>query len=208
MANRFDSVNESAEVEVKSWDSHDGLRQAITEGEPLPDAFLVSRRDLRWYTENQLTRPVDGLLDERGVDFGDVYSRDALTAFSSDNRLQCMPYGVAPQVMFYNASLIDFERMAIRGLDVPTDHRRWTFEQFTAAAAFAARPSSRHQGCLGRAHPERAGAIHRLGRRRRLRRRRRPPVAGLLLRRDPVGVGDHVGPAPRSQGHAERGRAG
>jgi multiple sugar transport system substrate-binding protein len=140
MANHFDSVNESAEVEVKSWDTHDGLRQAIADGEPLPDAFLVSRRDLSWYVENQLTRPVDSLLDERGVDFGDVYSRDALTAFSSDNRLQCMPYGVAPQVIYYNAALIDFDRMALRGIDVPTDHRRWNFDQFRAAAAFAARP--------------------------------------------------------------------
>ena len=146
MANHFDSVDDSAEVEVKSWDSHDGLRKAIADGEPLPDAFLVSRSDLRWYLENELTRPVDSLLDERGVDFGDVYSRDALTAFSSDNRLQCMPYGVAPQVMFYNTSLIDFDRMALRGLDVPTDHRRWNFDQFTAAATFAARPSRGSKG--------------------------------------------------------------
>ena len=108
----------------------------------------MSRRDLRWYPENQLTRPVDSLLDERGVDFGDVYSRDALTAFSSDNRLQCMPYGVAPQVMFYNTALIDFEQMALRGLDVPTDHRRWNFDQFTAAATFAARPSRSTKGVV------------------------------------------------------------
>jgi multiple sugar transport system substrate-binding protein len=146
MANHFDSVDESAEVEVKSWDSHDGLRKAIADGEPLPDAFLVSRRDLRWYTENQLTRPVDSLLDERGVDFGDVYSRDALEAFSSDNRLQCMPYGVSPQVVFYNEDLVDFTRMELRGLDVPADHRRWNWDQFVAAANFAARPARGTKG--------------------------------------------------------------
>ena len=113
---------------------------------PLPDVFLVSRRDLRWFTESGLTRPVDTLLDERGVDFGDTYARDALEAFSSDNRLQCMPYGVSPQVVFYNEDLVDFARMELRGLDVPADHRRWNWDQFVAAANFAARPARGTKG--------------------------------------------------------------
>ena len=112
----------------------------------MPDVFLVSRRDLRWFTENGLTRPVDTLLDERGVDFGDTYARDALEAFSSDNRLQCMPYGVSPQVVFYNEDLVDFPRMELRGLDVPADHRRWNWDQFVAAANFAARPARGTKG--------------------------------------------------------------
>jgi multiple sugar transport system substrate-binding protein len=141
MAKHFDTVNDRAEVTVSAWQQHDGLRRAIEQGKPVPDVFLVSRRDLRWYTESGLTRPVDTLLDERGVDFGDVYSRDALEAFSSDNRLQCMPYGVAPQVVFYNEAQVDFLRMELRGLDVPADHRRWSWDQFLAAANFAARPA-------------------------------------------------------------------
>ena len=149
MAKHFDSVNDGAEVTVEHWRTHAGLRRALEKGEPLPDVFLVSRRDLRWYLDNQLTRPVDTLLDERGVDFGDVYSRDALTAFSFDNRLQCMPYGVAPQVVYYNADLVDFERMEARGFDVPGepgDRRRWNWDQFVAAAKFAARPSKGTKG--------------------------------------------------------------
>jgi multiple sugar transport system substrate-binding protein len=146
MANHFDTVNERADVTVSAWQNHDGLRRAIEQGKPLPDVFLVSRRDLRWFVENGLTAPVDTLLDERGVDFGDVYSRDALEAFSSDNRLQCMPYGVAPQVVFYNENMVDFNRMEIRGFDVPADHRRWSWEQFVTAAKFAARPFRETKG--------------------------------------------------------------
>jgi multiple sugar transport system substrate-binding protein len=146
MAKNFESVNERANVTVRSWRDHDGLRNAIEDGEPLPDVFMISRRDLQWYLENQLTRPVDSLLDERGVDFGDVYARDALEAFSSDNRLQCMPYGVSPQVIFYNQDLVDFDRMALRGLDVPQDSRRWSWDQFVAAAKFAARPARGTKG--------------------------------------------------------------
>ncbi len=146
MAKHFDTINDRAEVTVTAWQKHDGLRRAIEQGKPLPDVFMVSRRDLRWFTERALTRPVDTLLDERGVDFGDVYSRDALEAFSSDNRLQCMPYGVSPQVVFYNEDMVDFVRMELRGLDVPADHRRWSWDQFVAAANFAARPARGTKG--------------------------------------------------------------
>jgi multiple sugar transport system substrate-binding protein len=145
MAKHFDSVDDRAEVTVEHWRNHDGLRKDLEAGNPLPDVFLVSRRDVRWYLDNQLTTPVDTLLDERGVDFGDVYSRDALEAFSSDNRLQCMPYGVAPQVVYVNQDLVDFERMANRGLDVPSS-RRWNWDQFVAAADFASRPGKGTKG--------------------------------------------------------------
>jgi multiple sugar transport system substrate-binding protein len=36
--------------------------------------------------------------------------------------------------------------MATRGLDVPTDHRRWSWEQFVAAATFASRPGRGAKG--------------------------------------------------------------
>jgi multiple sugar transport system substrate-binding protein len=140
MATRFETIADRANVSVNGWATHDGLRGAVEEGKALPDVFLVSRRDLQWFVESGLTLPVDTLLDERGVDFGDAYSRAALEAFSSDNRLQCMPYGVSPQVVYYNEALVDFERMELRGLDVPGDNRRWNWDQFVAAADFAARP--------------------------------------------------------------------
>ena len=97
-------------------------------------------------------QPVDELLDARGVDFGDGYSRDALRAFSLDNRLQCMPYGISPMVIYYNTELIDFDRMRARGLQAPGSDdseeppRAWTFEQFSAAAEFATRPRRGSKG--------------------------------------------------------------
>ncbi len=141
MAKKFESVDDNVEVTVAAWQGHDGLRRAIEEGKPVPDVFMIARRDLAWFVEHDLTRPVDTLLDERGVDFGDAYSRAALEAFSSDSRLQCMPYGVSPQVVFYNQDIVDFVRMELRGLDVPNDHRRWSWDQFLAAADFASRPA-------------------------------------------------------------------
>jgi multiple sugar transport system substrate-binding protein len=101
---------------------------------------MVSRDDMAWLQEEELTQPVDALLDERGVDFGDNYSRDGLQAFSSDDRLQCMPYGISPMVIFYNTKLVDFDRMEARGLSVPGERLAWSFDQFVAAAEFATRP--------------------------------------------------------------------
>lgn len=146
MSETFDSLESDVTVDVLDWRAHDGLRRAVDRGEALPDVFMISRRDLAWYLENELNRPVDTLLDERGVDFGDGYSRSALTAFSADNRLQCMPYGVAPDLVFYNTDLVDWTRMKERGLDVPSSRANWSFDEFTAAADFAARP---HQGIAG-----------------------------------------------------------
>jgi multiple sugar transport system substrate-binding protein len=101
---------------------------------------MASRRDLSRLREDGRTVPVDELLDERFVEFGDGYARDALLAFSADQRLQCMPFEVSPTVVYYNTDLVDFERMRERGLDAPTTPGRWTFEQFRAAAEFATRP--------------------------------------------------------------------
>ena len=153
----FESVVESynvlaggSEVTLRSWPDRQGMLHSLESGGKVPDVFLASRTDLAGLRERRLTAPVDALLDERGVDFGDGYSRDALQAFSADNRLQCMPYGISPRVIYYNTDLVDFDRMDARGLDVPdlTDASsiRWNFDQFQAAAEFATRP---RQGTRG-----------------------------------------------------------
>ncbi|WP_155992862.1 ABC transporter substrate-binding protein [Nocardioides sp. URHA0020] len=138
---------ERIDVVIKSWADRATMRTDVEAGAPLPDVFMASRADLSWLLENDYTQPVDELLDERGVEFGDTYSRDALEALSADDRLQCMPYGVTPQVIYYNKRLVDFDRMRERGLDVPdADASGWSFDQFAAAAEFASRPARNTKG--------------------------------------------------------------
>lgn len=123
-----------------------GALEAQADAGNLPDVFLADRSDLAWLVENEAVQPVDELLDERGVDFGDRYSRDALQAFSSDNALQCMPVGISPMVVYYNTDLIDFDRMRARGLDAPASTNGWTLGSFAAAAEFATRPGRGTRG--------------------------------------------------------------
>lgn len=136
----YSVISRTSDVEVVAFADRDEAMEAIVSGEVEPDVFMVSRRDLARLREEERTAPVDELLDERFVEFGDGYSRDALDAFSADRRLQCMPFGISPQVVYYNTDLVDFERMRRRGLDAPESPSRWTFEQFEAAAEFATRP--------------------------------------------------------------------
>ncbi len=138
-------------VKVTSFADRDEAARAYRT-EPLPDVFMLSQRDLAWFTERKLTQAVDEPLDERGVSFGDDYARDSLAAFSTESSLACMPYSVSPMVIYYNSDLVDFDKMRRRGLDTPenaedSDHPdAWDFEQFSAAAQFATRPGRRSRG--------------------------------------------------------------
>lgn len=140
----FNASSQTREVKLVTWATHEQALEAVLGGEA-PDVFLTSRRDLLQVSDGESTRPVSLLLDERGVDFGDRYSRDALEAFSYDDDLQCMPYSVSPMVIYYNDELIDFAKMERRDLDVPSTSSdgvlsdRWTLEEFAAAAQFATR---------------------------------------------------------------------
>jgi multiple sugar transport system substrate-binding protein len=144
----YDALEGDVDVRLRTAPDADALAESLRDGEPAPDVFMVSRADMSWLLEEGLTQPVDTLLDERGVDFGDDYSRDGLEAFSIDDRLQCMPYGLSPTVMFYNRELVDFERMAERELPVPGGEEplTWSYEAFTAAAEYASRPRRNTRG--------------------------------------------------------------
>ena len=151
LARAYSADAENVDVEVVSWADRDEAARAYASGEPMPDVFMVSQRDLASVTEKDLTQPVDELLDARGVSFGDDYSRDALQAFADDNSLACMPYSISPMVIYYNTALVDFERMLRRGLDAPEPDENgvideWSFEQFTASAEFATRPGRGTRG--------------------------------------------------------------
>jgi multiple sugar transport system substrate-binding protein len=143
MAALFAPLNRQVTVEVQSWPDDAAMMAAFREGTKVPDVLLASRRDLSWLTQHQQVQPVDGFLDDRGFDFGDEYPRSSLTAFSGDNRLECLPYAVSPSVIFYNKKLVKLGR--IRN-DRPTPGEGWTLDQFDAAARWAV---DHHPGVAG-----------------------------------------------------------
>lgn len=139
----FNAASSTRKVTLKSWPDHESALEDVLAGNA-PDAFLTSRIDLDQLVAAEALQPVSLLLDERGVDFGDRFSRDAVDAFAMDDELQCMAYSVSPMVVYYNTQMVDFDKMERRDYDVPTadaegGRDRWTLAEFGAAAQFASR---------------------------------------------------------------------
>ena len=137
----FNSLGESSDVTLRRYASHDDLLHEVeSDSGSSPDVFMIQRRDLAQLVEDKKVRPVDEPLVQRGMDFGDDYSRDAILALSANNHLMCMPYGISPMVIYYNTELIDFAKLALRGKPVPnTDQTSWGLEAMAAAAKQASR---------------------------------------------------------------------
>ena len=95
MASLFAPLNRQVTVQVEAWPDEAAMMADLRAGAKPPDVFIASRRNLFFLDQHQLIQPIDQLLDDRGVDFGDDYPRSTLTAFGSDNRLDCLPYGIA-----------------------------------------------------------------------------------------------------------------
>lgn len=139
----FNASSTTRQVTLRSWPDHESALEDVLAGDA-PDVFLTSRIDLGQLVDGEALQPVSLLLDERGVDFGDRFSRDAVDAFAMDDELQCMAYSVSPMVIYYNTQLVDFDKMERRELDVPAANDegvrdRWTLAEFGAAAEFASR---------------------------------------------------------------------
>ncbi|GAB4012557.1 ABC transporter substrate-binding protein [Nocardioides ultimimeridianus] len=114
--------------------------EAAVAGDDAPNVYLLPRSGLGEVMADHRNRPLQDLLSDRGVSLGDDYSRDAITAFSADDDLQCMPYTVSPMVIYYNTDLIDLDAMRRRGMNVPpVDRSTLTLEEFRGLARYAAR---------------------------------------------------------------------
>ncbi|MDP9823353.1 extracellular solute-binding protein [Nocardioides massiliensis] len=138
LADAFVDENPDVEVELVTFPDHDTAMAAYDkrrgDGKPTPDVFLIEHADLPVLLEREWIQPVDALLGERGVDFGDGYQREGMTAFSADLGLQCMPHDVSPMVVYYNTDLVDLSTIGEDPDSAPTPADGWTFEQFAEAA--------------------------------------------------------------------------
>ncbi len=99
-----------------------------------PDLFLSDANAVRELAAEQRVQPVDELLEERGLTFGDKFERLGLEAFAANSALQCMPTDVSPEVVFYNRDLLRPADLVEPGEQAPTPETGWKWETFVAAA--------------------------------------------------------------------------
>ncbi|MGZ4484394.1 MAG: extracellular solute-binding protein [Nocardioidaceae bacterium] len=102
-----------------------------------PDVFLLDHAALPSFVAAGRLQPVDELLEQRNVGFGESYQRLGLESFSADSSLQCMPNDVSPMVVYYNSDLVHPRRLAAKGETPPNREVGWTWAQFARAARAA-----------------------------------------------------------------------
>lgn len=99
-----------------------------------PDVFLLDQTSLPTFVEAAAVQPLDGLLEDRGLSFGDDFQRGGLTAFSAAGDLQCMPADMSPLVVYYNKELIPRRSLRRSGFTFPRRGDPWEWADFEAAA--------------------------------------------------------------------------
>ena len=137
----FDAERPEVEVELTSYP--DAASAAAAVGSALanedgPDVFMLDPAYLPSMVQEDRLEPLDTLLEDRGLQFGDDYQRAALTAFSANSRLQCMPAEMSPYVVYYNRDLVSRQRLAAEEIVLPQAEETWGWEEFEVAARQAA----------------------------------------------------------------------
>lgn len=99
-----------------------------------PDVFLAEHAEVPALAAAHAVQPVDELLEQRGVLFGDNFQRLGLEAFSADTALQCMPHDVSPLVVYYNKRLVRPRTLPAGDLGPVTRENGWSWQQFALAA--------------------------------------------------------------------------
>jgi multiple sugar transport system substrate-binding protein len=126
-------LRERSDAAAAAEDAFADLSSTEPDAAP-PDVFLLDQHYLPDLVSTGRLHPLDIPLEEKGVDFGDDFQRIALTAFSAEAALQCMPFEMSPTVLFYNTRLVRFPRLADQGIEPPDDEGWWRFEDFAATA--------------------------------------------------------------------------
>ncbi len=137
MAEAFTKNNPNITVTVdRAPDSNAAmasLENRFSQGNP-PDMYLAEREDMPALMAERRVQPVDELLEDRQLDFGDGFQRGGLEAFSAESSLQCMPHDVSPMVVYYNERLLNLRSLAEEPDETPNPEDGWTWDEFAEAA--------------------------------------------------------------------------
>ena len=140
IADAYAASEDGSRVDLHVYDdAQAGADAALTglRAEFGPDVFLLDHTYLPEFVDPPLVEPLDELLEERGLQFGDDYQRVALTALSANSGLQCMPAEISPLVVYYNRDLLPLDELGeldIEGIEIPDGTEGWSWDSFETIA--------------------------------------------------------------------------
>ena len=137
IARKFNAQSEQVDVEVVTYPNAVSAADAVAAADGSgqgPDVLLLDQLQLPRLVAAGALAPLDEALDERGLQFGDDFQRSALTTFSADSQLQCMPVEMSPLVVYYNRRLVPRQALAAQGHEFPRGADSWSWESFEATA--------------------------------------------------------------------------
>ena len=121
----FENVNPNVQVEmtaIAEKDEHLAKLATSFAAGKAPDVFLVNFREYSQFVAQGALEPVDGLLEDAGIDYADYFPQP-IEAFTYDEQLQCMPQNISSLVVYYNKTL--FKEAGLKHPDAD-----WTWSDF------------------------------------------------------------------------------
>jgi multiple sugar transport system substrate-binding protein len=137
VARGYERVDPDVDVVTTGYRTARAAMRAVETGEQPADVFLMDGNLLAELTTRapDLLQPLDALLEERDVQFGDDHQRVALSALSAEAALQCMPAEMSPAVVYANDELLPSRaRLRSLGVELPRAVETWGWNEFAATA--------------------------------------------------------------------------
>lgn len=146
IASDYTAEHPGVVINVRPHEDHEAASAALREAtakDTLPGLFQIGHEDLRGLLDADALEPVDELLVEREVDFGDGFPRSGMNAFTSRSRLQCMPTEVSPMVAYINTAMVNLGTVLGNEKGEYDPLKGWNLDAFTKVAEAAAQGSRR-----------------------------------------------------------------
>ncbi len=137
VARGYERTDPDVDVVTTRYRTARAALRAVESGEDPADVFLMDGSTLGELTARapDLLQPLDELLEERDVQFGDDHQRVALSALSAEAALQCMPAEMSPTVLYANDALLPSKRrLRSLGVELPRAVETWGWSEFAATA--------------------------------------------------------------------------
>jgi len=130
LVDAFTAANPEVQVDLLNIPGQGDFGRRLTAdfaGGAPPDVFLINYRRYVPYVSRNAIEPLDAYLARSTRISSEDFYQQALTAFTWQDKLMCLPQNMSSPVIYYNKALFDAN-------SAPYPARDWTWDDFLATA--------------------------------------------------------------------------